>query len=171
MASLEETLPFAEGAMPCIDDPLNEQIRREGIELVQGAILELPMDFRMPLVLKDIIGLPLSQIAAILDVKEATVKTRVHRARLKVRKGLEQVMVRRVLPPAAYERQVCLDLLEAKQDALDRGAPMPENIVCDRCREVFASLDFGQELCARLGDGEIPGEVRDRLLLLIEREP
>ena len=171
MASLEETLPFAEGALPCIDDPLNEQIRREGIELVQGAILELPMDFRMPLVLKDIIGLSLAEIAAILDIKEATVKTRVHRARLKVRKVLEQVMVPRDLPPAAYERQVCLDLLEAKQDALDRGASMPENIVCDRCREVFASLDFGQELCARLGDGEIPGEVRDRLLLLIEREP
>lgn len=169
MASLQELLPFTEGAMPCINDPLNEQIRQEAIHFVQAAILELPMEFRMPLVLKDIIGLSLAEIAAILDIKEATAKTRVHRARLKVRKELEHVMERRDLPPAAYERQVCLDLLDAKQEALDHGAPMAENIVCDRCKEVFASLDFGQQLCARLGEGELPSDVRERLLDRIGR--
>ncbi|MHC4938133.1 MAG: RNA polymerase sigma factor [Planctomycetota bacterium] len=168
MTSLQELLPFTEGEMPVIEDPLDEQIRQEGIHFVQAAILELPMDFRMPLVLKDIIGLPLSEIAKILDLKEATVKTRVHRARLKVRKELEQVMKRRDLPPAAYERQVCLDLLDAKQEALDHGVDMPQKIVCDRCKAVFASLDFSQQLCARLGEGELPDDIRERLLELIE---
>jgi RNA polymerase sigma-70 factor (ECF subfamily) len=171
MASFEELLPFTDGALPCIDNPLDEQIRREGIEQVQAAILELPVEFRLPLVLKDIVGLSLAEIAAILDIKEATVKTRVHRARLKVRRGLEAVMVPRDLPPAAYDRQVCLDLLEAKQEALDHGVPMSEKVVCDRCRAVFASLDLGQQLCARLGEGEMPAEVRARILAQVGREP
>jgi len=171
MTPLQELLPFKDGALPCVGNPLDEQVRRESVELVQAAILELPVQFRLPLVLKDIVGLSLAEIAAILDIKEATVKTRVHRARLKVRQGLEPVMVRRDLPPAAYERQVCLDLLEAKQEALDHGAPMPGEVVCDRCRAVFASLDFGKQICSRLGVGELPKALRARLLEEIGREP
>ena len=135
---------------------------------MQGAILELPVDFRMPLVLKDVVGLPISEIGAILDIKPATVKTRVHRARLKIRKALEATMVPRELPPAAYERQVCLDLLDAKQDALDHGAPMPDEVVCRRCQAVFESLDLGKEICAQLGEGILPPDVRERLLATIE---
>jgi len=171
MAPLEELLPFTEGAMPCVDDPLDAQIRKEGIERVQAAILGLPVDFRLPLVLKEIVGLSLAEIAAILDVKAATAKTRVHRARLKIRKALEAVMVPRDLPPAAYDRQVCLELLEAKQEALDHGAPLAEDVVCERCRAVFESLDLGQQLCARLGEGTMPRDVRDRVLAAIGREP
>jgi hypothetical protein len=78
-------------------------------------------------------------------------------------------MVPRDLPPAAYERQVCLDLLAAKQEALDRGEDLGQTIVCERCREVFASLDFAHDTCARLADGQMPREVRERLLAVIRK--
>jgi len=48
---------------------------------------------------------------------------------------------------------------------------MPEEVICDRCRAVFASLDLGQQLCSRLGRGEMPSEVRARILEKIGREP
>lgn len=171
MASFEELAPFGEGPLATPEDgPLSEQIRREGVELVQGAIVELPEEFRVPLVLKDVAGLPIADIAAVLDVKSATVKTRVHRARLKIRRALEATMEKRDLPPAAYERQVCLDLLEAKQNALDHGVDLDQDVVCQRCRAVFASLDMGKDLCLDLGRGSLPTILRNRVLAAIADE-
>ena len=171
MASFEELAPFGEGPMATPDDgPLAEQIRQEGIELVRGAILELPEEFRVPLVLKDVAGLSIADVASVLDIKAATVKTRVHRARLKIRKALEGTLPKRDLPPAAYERQVCIDLLEAKQNALDHGSDLAQEVICERCRAVFASLDLGQNLCLDLGRGSLPGAVRERLLAAIDAD-
>lgn len=174
MASYDELLPFAEGALPSIhsrpDGPLAEQIRREGVARVQAGILALPPDFRLPLVLKEVVGLPLKDVAAALGLPPATAKTRVHRARLRLRRALEEAMVPLDLPPAAYERQVCLDLLAAKQEAMDRGEDLDETVICARCREVFASLDHVRDTCARLADGEMPAAVRARLLARLEAE-
>ena len=176
MASFEELLPFVDGDLPSVHTedggPLAEGIRQEGIERVKAGILALPPEFRIPLVLKEVVGLSLAEIGAALDLKPATVKTRVHRARLRVRKELEGVMVLRDLPPTAYERQVCLDLLAAKQEALDHGAALGQTIVCERCREVFASLDFAHDTCQALAEGaSLPGEVRERLLARIRNQP
>lgn len=174
LASYDELLPFTDGPLPAIHDtaggPLAEQIRKEGVARVQAGILALPLAFRIPLVLKEVVGLPLADVARALGIAPGTAKTRVHRARLRVRQALEEAMVPLDLPPAAYERQVCLDLLAAKQEALDHGTDLGETIVCDRCREVFASLDFAHDTCARLAAGEMPGDVRDRLLARLEAE-
>jgi len=67
-------------------------------------------------------------------------------------------------PPPAYEKQVCLDLLAAKQEALDRRAPFPmPPDFCGRCRAVFASMDLVADTCNELGDGDLPPAVRDAL--------
>ena len=167
LASYDELLPFVEGPLPAIHDgadgPLAEQIRKEGIARVQAGILALPLDFRLPLVLKEVVGLSLAEVARVLGIEPGTAKTRVHRARLRIRKALEEAMVPLDLPPTAYERQVCLDLLAAKQEALDRGEDLEQTVICDRCREVFASLDFAHDTCARLAAGEMPADVRERL--------
>jgi RNA polymerase sigma-70 factor (ECF subfamily) len=174
LAPLDELLPFADGALPSIHaeagGPLAEQIRQEGIERVKAGILSLPLDFRLPLVLKEVVGLPVAEVARVLGLKAATAKTRIHRARLRIRKELEGAMTPLDLPPTAYERQVCLDLLAAKQEALDRGEDLPPTIVCERCREIFASLDYAQDTCRRLAEGELPGAVRERLLARLRAE-
>jgi len=167
--SLDELLPFREPGMAVLPegaDPLQEQFRREDREAVGVAIAELDDVFRMALVLKDIVGFTVEQVAEILGVPEATVKTRVHRARLKVRKALETRWPRRELPPPSYSRQVCMDLLQAKQEAMDRGVPMPnaDEIICARCEAVFASLDFTRQLCRSLRSEEVlPERLRARL--------
>lgn len=142
--------------------PEAELQRREAQRVVEAALQDLPVEYRLPLVLKDIAELSIPDVAQILGLKEATVKTRVHRARLKLRQALEQSLPRVPLPEPDHARSVCLDLLHAKQEAMDRGAPFPfsNEELCVRCRALFDSLDLAQEACHRLGSDSLPVEIR-----------
>lgn len=170
--SLSDLLPAGEATVPDSGngsvDQLDEQVRREAREAVESTIATLPPTFRLPLVLKEIADFSLAEVARILALKEATVKTRVHRGRLMLRKALAQRLPQREAPPPDHSRQVCLDLLSMKQEALDRGTafPLPEGVLCERCKATFATLDLGQGLCLDLRRGKLPDEVRD---LIMER--
>jgi RNA polymerase sigma-70 factor (ECF subfamily) len=59
---------------------------------VQEALLRLPEDLRMAIVLYDIEGLAYREIAAVLGVPEGTVKSRIHRARNALRDRLESLV-------------------------------------------------------------------------------
>ena len=172
MESIEEMLPLSEAQMavlPSEEGPLAQQIRRESRECVEAAIAGLPQGFRQPFVLKEIAGFSLEEIATILGIKPETAKTRVHRARLRIRKAMEDVLPKREVPPPIFSRQVCLDLLQTKQDALDAGATFefPDQVICERCAELFATLDLGHEICQEIATGELPEEllqvVKDRI--------
>jgi RNA polymerase sigma-70 factor (ECF subfamily) len=54
--------------------------------------MELPMDYRMPLVLRDIEGLSTIEAARVMDLGEAAFKSRLHRARLAVRAAVEALV-------------------------------------------------------------------------------
>jgi RNA polymerase sigma-70 factor (ECF subfamily) len=56
---------------------------------LEDAIRGLPSDLRTPLVLRDVEGLSTMQAAAVVGVGEAAFKSRLHRARLAVRKVVE----------------------------------------------------------------------------------
>jgi RNA polymerase sigma factor (sigma-70 family) len=64
---------------------------RDELRLVQEAIAALPDDQRRVIELALIQGLPYEEIAAQLDVPEGTVKTRVARARARLRLGLRRL--------------------------------------------------------------------------------
>jgi len=62
--------------------------RAEAAELrsiLEEGILRLPEDFRVTLVLRDVEGLSTAEAAAILELSEAAVKSRLHRARVLLR--------------------------------------------------------------------------------------
>jgi RNA polymerase sigma-70 factor (ECF subfamily) len=170
IGSLEDLLPFGEPRIAALyeeqEDALQEQVRREAIEGVEEAIAGLPDEFRIPLVLKDIAGFSAPEVAAALDMEEGTVKSRVHRARLRVRQAVDRALPRSEgeAPPPSYSKQVCLDLLRSKQEALDRGAPFRDEVICDRCRSVFASMDLAADVCRELGRGVLPADLRERVL-------
>jgi hypothetical protein len=72
-------------------------------------------------------------------------------------------------PAPIYEKQVCLDLLKAKMDAMDRGGVaagqrVPQAEVCARCRAVFRELDLVQVACGQMGEGRMPAPVRAKIL-------
>ena len=154
--------------LPNADDPLSHQLKKEAREGVENALVRLPLHFRMALVLKDVVELTVPQIAEVLGLKPATVKTRIHRARLLIRDHLlhSSPMPRRDAPPPIFSKRVCVDLLTAKQEAIDRGVPfpVPDKEVCVRCESFFRDLDLGRDTCRSLADGELPHDLRKLLL-------
>ncbi|MBD3377997.1 sigma-70 family RNA polymerase sigma factor [candidate division KSB1 bacterium] len=70
------------------NNPLNTVINNELRESMQQAIEELPPKFRSVFILKDIEGYSLKEIAEMLDMTLAAVKSNLHRARLFLRDRL-----------------------------------------------------------------------------------
>ena len=62
--------------------------RLEAIDAVWRAVDELNPDLKMALLLRDIVGMPYSEIADSLEVTLATVKWRIHKARDEVQLAL-----------------------------------------------------------------------------------
>ena len=62
---------------------------RETRELLERLIDDLPDDFRLAFVARMVEGLSVDETAELLGVRAETVKTRVHRARRRLRDGLE----------------------------------------------------------------------------------
>ena len=63
-------------------------LRKEGRELIEKAINELPESYRVVFHLKDVGGLSNEEISNILDLTIPAVKSRLHRARLFLRDKL-----------------------------------------------------------------------------------
>lgn len=89
---LEAELPYADAGSPspiegvpaqaAFGNPELEVEREEARTVLESAIMALPLTFRAVFMLREVEGLSLRQTAAYLDIPVATVKTRVHRARL-----------------------------------------------------------------------------------------
>jgi RNA polymerase sigma-70 factor (ECF subfamily) len=173
IASIEQLMPTGDG--PLADPagvesgPLSAQIRREAIERVERAIISLPESYRLPLILKDVLELSTADVADALDMPEGTVKTRVHRARLLLRNEMANALPARDMPPLQYERQVCLDLLRAKLEAMDRhqAFPVGGEVVCERCRAIFESIDLAGDLCRAMIADDLPADIRSRVLATV----
>jgi RNA polymerase sigma-70 factor, ECF subfamily len=70
------------------DTPLEVLLSREGRSKIEEAIEALPTLYRSVLVLRDVEGFSLSEVAEIVDSSVPAVKSRLHRARNAVRETL-----------------------------------------------------------------------------------
>lgn len=91
--SLEEFIPTSEGELQLQiradgltpEEALaNKQLRRALREAIQG----LPAKYRLVLVLRDMEGLSAKEVGTVMGLNERAVKSRLHRARLFVRREL-----------------------------------------------------------------------------------
>ncbi|MER9757537.1 RNA polymerase sigma factor [Mesorhizobium sp. M0166] len=71
------------------DDPERTMAQRQILELVERATDSLPDVYRMVFVARVIEGLSIEETAELLGVRPETIKTRLHRARVLVRKALD----------------------------------------------------------------------------------
>lgn len=165
----ETTVMEAAAAPEGEEDPAE---RNEAVARVQSEIARLPEFLRLPLVLKEVMGMSVEDTATAMSLAANTVKTRLHRARLALRKAMTAKAPAVAAPAPIYERQVCLDLLKAKMDAMDRGGilagfKVPQADVCARCRAVFRELDIVQDACTHMGEGPMPARLRGAILKAI----
>jgi RNA polymerase sigma-70 factor (ECF subfamily) len=92
--SLDEFLAKEETEMPrelpqWAAQPLENILNEELASTIRAAILNLPEKYRMVLVLRDIEGFSTSETGQILNLTEANIKVRLHRARLFLREELK----------------------------------------------------------------------------------
>jgi RNA polymerase sigma-70 factor (ECF subfamily) len=165
-----ETTVMEAAAAPAGDESPAE--RREALDRVQAEIARLPEHLRVPVVLKEVLGVSVEETASALALSENTVKTRLHRARLALRKAMTARAAAVPAPAPIYDKQVCLDLLKAKMDAMDRGGTaagfvVPQAEVCARCRAVFRELDLVQDACAKMSEGSLPVALRASIMRAI----
>jgi RNA polymerase sigma-70 factor (ECF subfamily) len=116
--SLEEVLPsfhedghHAEPIMDwsaSMDDPaLHVELR----ELLDSAMGELPAHYRAVVVLHDIEGLSMAEVARVVGITVANAKTRTHRARLFLRKRLASFMSGETTSVVAPSQEQCVESL------------------------------------------------------------
>ncbi len=80
------------------DERQAPHVRAEAHDLrraLEEAILALPIDYRMPLVLRDVEGLSTADACAVMELSEAAFKSRLHRARLAVRSAVEDLVTQK----------------------------------------------------------------------------
>lgn len=72
-------------------DPQRQLTSEEQVRLVQQALLQLPEEFRQPLVLKEMDGFSYEEISSLLNIPIGTVRSRIFRARRELTQRLERV--------------------------------------------------------------------------------
>ena len=82
----ERKLEIADWSALPDETAINSQLK----DLLRRTIQELPEIYRAVILLRDMEELSTQETAAVLDVSEDTVKTRLHRARLAVRRELDK---------------------------------------------------------------------------------
>jgi len=86
-AAMAQVIPFP--GLPSGGDPAEDAARAQLRRLLETAVDALPEPFRLVYVLRDIEGCSVAETAASLEIREETVKTRLHRARLQLREALQ----------------------------------------------------------------------------------
>lgn len=151
MVALDELMPDEAELGRLLADaaqgPEDNVVQAERANLLHRAVLQIPPLLRMVLVLHDMEELDTDQVATILGLKSGTVRVRLHRARLLVRKEMAQLLETAVLERPAKK----------KSKSASNSRP-PE------CRDLFANL-------SEYMDGRIEAPSCDQMRAHIEACP
>ena len=112
------------------ESPEGNLLHAEQHQLLHEAILRIPAPLRIVLVLHDMEELTTEQVAQILDLKQGTIRIRLHRARLSVRKEMSQV-----LSNSSKHKENSQPLATKLKRLRAKGRKRP-----DECRELFGNL-------------------------------
>ena len=148
-------------------DPESAAASSEGVRALEAALRRLEPPDRAVLMLRDVEGLPATDVATALGISVAAVKSRLHRARVRLRAALAGVDVPAAASPgtpacpdvlAALSRHLEGDLTAGKCAELDAHVQ-----ACAACRAACASLREVLALCRSAAAPELPVEARARL--------
>jgi len=134
MLSLDDLMPSDEELGLLLQDagtgPEGNLLHAEQDYLLQQAVLRIPANLRIVLVLHDMEELTTEQVAQILGLQQGTVRIRLHRARLSVRKEMNQILMG-TSEPGKYSSSSSKKHAETRR----RRGKRPEE-----CLDLFANL-------------------------------
>ena len=130
--SLDELMPddaeLGRLLQDAAEDPEGNLLHAERHHLLHEAVLHIPAQLRIVLVLHDMEDLNTDQVSQILDLQPGTVRVRLHRARLAVRKEMGRVLEGEA---AQAEAQTATSRKRGKTKAGKRPTA---------CKELFSNL-------------------------------
>ncbi len=97
LPELAESQPSRSGRSPSIDELLES---REAAAFLAARLRELPIEFRAPLVLRDVEGWSNQEVAEALGLSLPAAKSRIHRGRMRLRDELERLRASQHEPEA-----------------------------------------------------------------------
>lgn len=109
-----------------VPDPESAAARRQLRELIEAAVERLPAPMRLVFILRDIEEMSIAETAAQLGLKEATVKTRLHRARKLLRGTLDAEIAATLTGAFPFGGARCAGMAERVVAGLARRANSPE---------------------------------------------
>jgi len=113
------TVDIADRPTPSTDpDPETLMARHELRTLIERSIDELPESFRVVFVARMVEGLSIQETAELFHIRPETVKTRLHRARLAMRRSLEQQVGTTVSEAFSFDGARCARLTQRVIDQL-----------------------------------------------------
>jgi RNA polymerase sigma-70 factor (ECF subfamily) len=140
---------------------------RETRETVAAALDQLEPEAREVVVLRDIEGLSAAEVAEVIGVSVAAVKSRLHRARAALRERLLAVVGGEPAAPAPASCPDVLTLLSRKlEDEISPEvcAEMEQHVAgCPHCTNLCDSLKRTLALCKALPSPEVPTQVQASL--------
>jgi RNA polymerase sigma-70 factor (ECF subfamily) len=132
--SLDELMPDEAELGRLLKDaaegPEGNVLQSEQNHLLHQAILRIPPTLRIVLVLHDMEELTTEQVAQILDLQQGTVRIRLHRGRLAVRKQMSEILSATAEPPSHNGSKG-----KRTKRAGSKGGKRPAE-----CRDLFANL-------------------------------
>ena len=136
------------------EGPEGNLLHAEQAQVLHHAVLRIPAPLRMVLVLHDMEELTTEQVATILGLQGGTVRVRLHRARLCVRKEMA-----RILDGTVAEQRSAKPAKKARKTARTKDNERPAE-----CRELFANL-------SEYMDGRVEAPACDQMRIHIEACP
>jgi RNA polymerase sigma-70 factor (ECF subfamily) len=175
--SLEELMPDRQELQKLSGNPdgtpETSLLRRENAKRLRGAVRKLPAEYRLILVLHDMEELSDEDVAEITGLRLGTIRVRLHRARLFVRKELakqdQHRMRRQTAKPAGEMHQStqprqrrCKEMFAELSNYLDDGLDdsLCEELEkhmdgCEPCKAFLSSLEKSIQQC-RTAPNESP---------------
>lgn len=147
-------------------DPESAAASSEGVRALEAALRRLERPYRVVLMLRDVEGLPAADVATALGISVAAVKSRLHRARGRLRAALTGADA----PAASRGTGACPDVLAALSRHLEgdltagKCAELDAHVQeCAACRGACESLREVLALCRSAEAPALPVEARARL--------
>jgi len=162
--ALDELMPTGEElaalVTPVRSSPEHAVLRKENAEHIHAALNAIPPQYRLILVLHDMEGLDTPEVVKITGLREGTVRVRLHRARLALRKELskrEHRLDRRKKTASPGSKPPrCRKIFDALSEYLDEtlDPEMCEELEkhlagCQPCEAFLSDLEQAVERCRR----------------------
>jgi len=122
-----QTVATLDDVAPADSKPMGQPERALEVSELYAAIAQLPDDFRLALVAVDVLGLSYREASRSLRVREATLTTRLHRARKQVAAGV--VPKPRDAGGDGSERRVAGSVSFVERGAQAREEPRPGGVL------------------------------------------